>query len=320
MDTPLSLLTFPGGAVSQFNWHTIYESDNVARSNQTSDDDLPDINLDLARPVRRALGALYSYRVEYFGEAPDGDLVFVGVSPEVHTRRRLLAIPFDVTVVSGSDQLRIQWKSDSVCAEGFVVKVTDTDSGGHRVAYVNGHDNTSLAFHGLTPATNYAIKVQAFDYYGRSGVAYVEETTKPAPSEPEVQTFTVALNREQVYEGFVPYAGSFPTGGAALPKGTLQKVSLLPGWPSLFFGSPASALRTVATPTPSSPCSPTTPSQAHRWRTCSDRGPRVCRSGSWPAPRPHPRCTTTCRSRSSTRGTDQRALRAHQPTRLPSAE
>ncbi|MCI5207580.1 MAG: hypothetical protein D3910_02030 [Candidatus Electrothrix sp. ATG2] len=48
------------------------------------------------------------------------------------------------------------------------------------------------------------------------------------------KTFTVQLARQDIFEGYIPYTGRFPTIGP-LPRGILKKVRSVTGYPSLSF-------------------------------------------------------------------------------------
>lgn len=201
-----------------------------------TDEDVPAIAEDLPKSARRSLGVLYSYKVEIIGGERSAR------SNEIHTRIRGINRPTITRIEGVSDsEVVVRWRDNSKLASGFEVYSSESGSGADpRTVIINGTTKRELVIRDLAPDSEYNVEVRAWDYYGNSKehVGWPLPRTDPAPeAEPEDKTFNVSMNRQQIYEGFIPYLGRFPTGGN-LPSGTLRKVSLHSAWPALFFVKP----------------------------------------------------------------------------------
>ncbi len=233
-------LTVPEAAESAPGDWVLIGVEPVAGPSAFYDDDIPAVNTSLPKASRRSLGQVYSYKLEVSAhERPRNGRIITtreARSPAIHTRIRGINAPEVEPPESISDtEILVTWNDMSDLASGFEVHYHEEGVGTEQMVTLNGTSRNSLVIQGLTPDTEYWVGVRAFDYYGKSYTRVRGARTERSPvAEPEDRTYNLSLTRQNIYQGFVPYLGRFPTAGL-LPAGTLRQVSLAVGWPALSF-------------------------------------------------------------------------------------
>jgi len=224
-------------AIFPYAWHEIAQiNDDGSSQVHFIDTDIPPPDLTTSAAERRRLGAPYCYKVEAYNNA--------GMTESNTTCKRLRGInaPTNVTGEATSPtSIKISWRGQSAFEWGYKLYYRRAYETGYNVFWYNAAGSDSYEINFLSPETEYCITVTAFDYYGESerqnDICNINTPPEPG-SPPEEHNFTVQLLRQIVYEGPVPYVGSFPTGGGLLPAGNLIQVRSTHWNPTLYFVKP----------------------------------------------------------------------------------
>lgn len=205
--------------------------------------------LDASQPasVIRHLGVAHCYKIQAYREDETRE------SSEICERIRGINAPTDLRAEATSPtSFRVYWNDHSAFETGFKVYFRRSHQTRYirtvawyygRIDNLGSYEITDL----LEDASDYehCVAVTSFDYYGES--ARRNEICgiilpKPEPDqEPEEYSFSVNLQRENVYSGPIPYLGSFPTNGGPLPAGNLTSVQSAHVNPTLYFVKPGHA-------------------------------------------------------------------------------
>lgn len=210
----------------------------VLPSDRSSFSDHDIFPLNIENPSR-SLGQRYCYTLE----AWKNDKIYTE-SKRICTDRRGINPPSLVKGVETStpyNSFKIIWEDDSSIEDGFYLNISIFQTAEFiRKIKVEGKNRESFLLKNLLPNTQYYVGVTAYDFYGESVRKGTRIRTSKSPEitpEPEIETFTLNLNRQEISQGMIPYFGRFPVFGS-IPNGKLIKVKLLSQWPTLHFLKP----------------------------------------------------------------------------------
>lgn len=219
--------------VSPNGWFLLRTLD-FNNANMFLDKDVPAVDMSVNPAARRPLGMAYCYQVKASGNGQEAK------SPIICTRLRGINTPITQSVTATSpNRIGIVWEDRSNMELGYKVTYRQSDGGAKQTVTLLGADRRRFILDGLLPNTEYCLSAQTFDYYGLSEPDSMRcAKTEPLPdTEPEDKTFTLQLQRQDIYEGKIPYEGRFPIFDSP-SNGVLKKVRGANGYPFLRFVKP----------------------------------------------------------------------------------